>query len=87
MTEVVALEGDDSLLISDETIGELWLTGIFELEPDPASTIWGFDGSESVPRTAASRLLDTAARLDDPVARRKLELDNCHKKNKQLSYH
>jgi hypothetical protein len=39
MTEVVALEGDDSLLISDETIGEFRLTGIFELEPDPASTI------------------------------------------------
>lgn len=35
------------------------------------------EGSESLPVMTGSRILETAGRLEDPLDRKKLELDNC----------
>lgn len=58
---------------SDDTTGELLCPlEIFWNTPGLASVVRAREGSESLPTAAASRLLETAARLDDPVDRNRL---------------
>lgn len=84
----------DARLCSDDVIGELlWAPEILRSATGLASTVaGGWEGSVSL-TTTASRLLETAPRLADPLGRKKLELDNCinhtqHKKQRenQLRY-
>lgn len=63
---------------SDDITGELLCPlEILRKAPGLASVVSGREGSASLPEIAASRLLETTARLDDPLDRKKLEPDNC----------
>lgn len=63
---------------SDDPIGELlWPLGNFGSAPGFISVVCGAEGSDSFPGITASRLLETATLLDDPLDHKKLELDGC----------
>ena len=63
---------------SKDTTGELlWTVEVLPSVPELASGVRAREGSDSLPTITASRLLETAALLDEPVDRKKLELDNC----------
>ena len=62
---------------SDDTTGELLCPlEILRRVPGLASVVFRRERSPS-PLITASRLLETAGRLDDPLDRKKLALDNC----------
>ena len=66
----------DACLCSDDTTGELLCPlDIFRSAPGLASVVRGRGESDSVPNTA-SRLLETAGRLEEPLGLKKFELDN-----------
>lgn len=70
-------------MCSEETMGELlWPLDILRNVPELVSVVCGRDRSVSPPAITASRLLETAARLADPLDRGKFELDNCKNPNK-----
>ena len=70
---------EDERLFSDDKTGVLLCPlEIFWSGPNcDASMVRRREGSESLTVIAASRLLETAARLEDPLERKKLEPDNC----------
>lgn len=69
---------EDERLFSDDKTGELLCPlENFGSEPALASPVRLREGSESLTVIAASRLLETAACLEDPLVRKKLEPDNC----------
>ena len=71
---------DDVCLVSDDPpTGELlWPLETLYAAPGLASVVRDRWGSDSLPANA-SRLLETAARRDDPLERANiLELDNCN---------
>ena len=72
------------LVSEDPPTGELlWPLEILYAAPGLASAVRDRRRSDSLP-TSASRLLETAARLDDPLERANiLEFDNC---NGQAAY-
>lgn len=73
------LRPDDVLLCSTDRRGELLgAAEILRSAPGLASTASGREGSVSLPTVATSRLLETAARLEDPLGRKKFEPDNCY---------
>lgn len=75
---------EDGRLFSDDKTGEfLCPLEIFWNGPALASVVRKWERSESLTAIAvASRLLETAARLEDPLVRKKLELDNCTRQEK-----
>lgn len=83
-----ALLPDEVLFCSADMIGEfLWAPGILRSDPEFASMARGRDGSVSLPTMAASRLLETTPRLEDPLVRKKLELEDCISHTKKLMKH
>ena len=68
---------------SDDKDGELFCAAleIFRSAPGLASVVRTREGSESLPAITGSRLLETAGRLEDPLDRIKLELNNCTAKS------
>lgn len=83
MVEAFLTEG---VRCSDDTTGELLCPlEILRRAPALASAVLVREGSASLLIITASRLLEAAARLDDALDRKKLELDNCmhpHTNNK-----
>lgn len=77
MLEVFLIEA--TRFWSEDTTGELLFAAleIFCSAPGLTSVVRTREGSDSVPNIIGSRLLETAGRLEDPLDRRKLELDNC----------
>lgn len=67
-----------------EITGELLCAlEILRRAPGLASVVIGREESASLLMITASRLLETTARLDDPLDRTKLELDNCMNPSKK----
>ena len=77
---------EDERLFSDDKTGELLCPlEIFRRGPALASMVRRREGSESLTVIVASRLLETAARLEDPLERKKLEPDNCTSQARTIS--